>query len=282
MDFQEDMCEFIIISPDVENPENTCPLEIDLKNSPKQAAQQMESAKKSMSNSPIKKNSETLPMFLPKEFLISDNPFNKVSRQHSNSLNPPSPNKLNMNVMNNSIDNLKLLVDEPINHSSSDESDKKSDESFEASQKILKKEDSIRIQSSESSESEENEEILIKYKVPFPYSKAKGPEIWKLVNNLTIIDAKDEARCENSHKNGGHFCPDQETIKNIRSLGKEIIKEIGRKIISGSFNLTTISFPIKCMIPKSALETIFQGSIMNFLFFLNKMKYSMLFPIVYE
>lgn len=283
MDFQEDMCEFIIISPDVENNENTCPLEIDIKNSPKQTEKIMESPPKSMNNSPTKKNSEILPMFLPKEFLISDNPFNKMSRQHSQSVNPHSPNKLNTNLMNNSIDKLKLLVDEPINHFSSEESDKKSDESCEDFPKIIKKEDSVKLQSSESSESEENEELLIKYKVPFTYSKAKGPEIWNLVNNLSMIESKDEARCENSHKNGGHFCPDQETIKNIRSLGKEIIKEIGRKIISGSFNLTTISFPIKCMIPKSALETIFQGSNIMIFFKKNKNnKFSMFFSIVYE
>lgn len=40
----------------------------------------------------------------------------------------------------------------------------------------------------------------------------------------------------------------------LRSIAKIIIKEIGRKIISGDFNLTTISFPIRCMIPKTGLE----------------------------
>lgn len=36
-----------------------------------------------------------------------------------------------------------------------------------------------------------------------------------------------------------------------------MIKEIGRKIISGNFNLTTISFPIIAMIPRSGLEKMF-------------------------
>jgi hypothetical protein len=36
-----------------------------------------------------------------------------------------------------------------------------------------------------------------------------------------------------------------------------MIKEIGKKIIGGDFNLTTVSFPIKAMIPKSALEKTF-------------------------
>jgi hypothetical protein len=33
-----------------------------------------------------------------------------------------------------------------------------------------------------------------------------------------------------------------------------VLKQIGRKILAGDFNLTTVSFPISCMIPTSALE----------------------------
>lgn len=33
-----------------------------------------------------------------------------------------------------------------------------------------------------------------------------------------------------------------------------MIKLIGKKIISGDLNLTRISFPIKAMVPKTALE----------------------------
>jgi hypothetical protein len=40
----------------------------------------------------------------------------------------------------------------------------------------------------------------------------------------------------------------------MRSAAKEIIKAVGKKILSGSFNLTTVSFPIKCMCPRSMLE----------------------------
>jgi hypothetical protein len=32
-----------------------------------------------------------------------------------------------------------------------------------------------------------------------------------------------------------------------------MIKIIGKKIISGDFNLTKVSFPIKAMVPKTAL-----------------------------
>jgi hypothetical protein len=40
-----------------------------------------------------------------------------------------------------------------------------------------------------------------------------------------------------------------------------MIKEIGRKIISGDFNLTTVSFPIRAMIPVSGLEKTFMQTI---------------------
>jgi hypothetical protein len=42
----------------------------------------------------------------------------------------------------------------------------------------------------------------------------------------------------------------------IRSTGWELIKQVGKKMISGDFNLTTISFPIKVMIPITILQSI--------------------------
>lgn len=47
---------------------------------------------------------------------------------------------------------------------------------------------------------------------------------------------------------------DSELTSRLRSAGKEILKSVGKKILSGKFNLTTVSFPIKCMCPKSMLE----------------------------
>lgn len=35
-----------------------------------------------------------------------------------------------------------------------------------------------------------------------------------------------------------------------------MIKLIGKKILNGDFNLTTISFPIKVMLPKTILQTL--------------------------
>ena len=48
-----------------------------------------------------------------------------------------------------------------------------------------------------------------------------------------------------------------------------MIKDIGRKIISGNFNLSTVSFPIKAMIPKSGLEKTFMQTIL-FPLYINK------------
>jgi hypothetical protein len=49
---------------------------------------------------------------------------------------------------------------------------------------------------------------------------------------------------------------DSELCTRLRSAGKEILKSVGKQILSGKFNLTTISFPIKCMCPTSMLELI--------------------------
>jgi hypothetical protein len=53
-----------------------------------------------------------------------------------------------------------------------------------------------------------------------------------------LQNKKDEERIKDAHKNGGKVCSDEGIINTTRSVGKFIIKEIGRKIISGDFNLT--------------------------------------------
>lgn len=50
-------------------------------------------------------------------------------------------------------------------------------------------------------------------------------------------------------------------INAMRSVGKYVIKEVGKKILSGDLNLTRISFPVKAMIAKSALERTFNSAI---------------------
>lgn len=75
-----------------------------------------------------------------------------------------------------------------------------------------------------------------------------------------FVTAKDKCRYPHCHKNGGKVAENPRLIDKLRSLGKEVIKEIGRKILSGNFNLTTVTFPIKAMVPKSTLEMIAYAS----------------------
>lgn len=68
-------------------------------------------------------------------------------------------------------------------------------------------------------------------------------------------DLKDDFRAADAGYYGGFDLKDAELSSRLRSAGKEILKSVGKKILSGKFNLTTISFPIKCMCPLSLLET---------------------------
>jgi hypothetical protein len=56
---------------------------------------------------------------------------------------------------------------------------------------------------------------------------------------------------------------DKAAVDTLRGVGWDLIKQIGKKIISGDFNLTTISMPIKVMIPLSILQTV-ALSVFNF------------------
>lgn len=72
-----------------------------------------------------------------------------------------------------------------------------------------------------------------------------------------------------AHKDGGKQCRDKKLVKTIRAIGKRIVKEIGKKLLTGNFNLTQVSFPIRAMIPKSALEKALQATCF-FPLYLNK------------
>lgn len=112
----------------------------------------------------------------------------------------------------------------------------------------------------------------------FPYIEMKESEL--RVENISLFDGKvliyeklhqmfvdvvkdfnqtkfeDEFRPPEVNKNGGIEFSNKEITSLIRSSGTDIIKQIGRKIIKGDFNLTTISFPIKVMIPLTILQSI--------------------------
>lgn len=80
---------------------------------------------------------------------------------------------------------------------------------------------------------------------------------------------KDEHRPECANKsNGGIDLKSSEITALIRGTGYELIKQIGKKIISGDFNLTTISFPIKVMLPITILQSIAK-SVFQFPIYLN-------------
>lgn len=67
---------------------------------------------------------------------------------------------------------------------------------------------------------------------------------------------KDVFRPKEANQNGGIDFNNKEITALIRSSGTEIIKQVGKKILSGDFNLTTISFPIRVMVPYTILQMI--------------------------
>jgi hypothetical protein len=71
--------------------------------------------------------------------------------------------------------------------------------------------------------------------------------------NFKPLQLYDDYRCPNAHKNGGFPLEDMETKNNLQSAIKGVIAQVGRSIMSGQFNLASVSFPIWCMAPRSIL-----------------------------
>jgi len=78
-------------------------------------------------------------------------------------------------------------------------------------------------------------------------------EILEWIKNFKLIDSKEEIRIPTANKDGGIENNNKNSINIIRGVGKYMLGQIGRKILSGDFKLSTISFPIKAMISKSQL-----------------------------
>lgn len=75
---------------------------------------------------------------------------------------------------------------------------------------------------------------------------------------------KDDYRLpELSNDKGGIALTDKNVLGKLRDAGKEIIKTVGKKILKGDFNLTTVSFPIKCMQPRTVLHNSLRAFILN-------------------
>jgi len=84
-------------------------------------------------------------------------------------------------------------------------------------------------------------------------------EVIAKAESFKPINRHDDHRALDASPYGGFQLLDKELTSRMRSAGKELIKQVGKKILSGQFNLTTISFPIKCMCSKSILHAV--GSI---------------------
>lgn len=88
------------------------------------------------------------------------------------------------------------------------------------------------------------------------------------VSAVDFSKFRDEFRPEESNKNGGIDFHNKYVTKLLRSTGKEFIKQIGKKLITGDFNLTKIPFPIKIMTSKTFLQAT-SLSFFQFPFFMN-------------
>ncbi|CAG9326920.1 KES1_7 [Blepharisma stoltei] len=81
--------------------------------------------------------------------------------------------------------------------------------------------------------------------------------------NWEPLPYSDDYRASNAYTSGGFALLDQQTVTKLRSVGKEIIREMGKKILSGNLNLTQISFPIRCMQGNTALHNTLKTALMN-------------------
>lgn len=76
-----------------------------------------------------------------------------------------------------------------------------------------------------------------------------------------VLPSGDDYRPSDVHKDGGFALDDKEVLDKYRSALKDLIKQIGRMLLSGSFELYKVSFPIKAMSPKSILYAVSQCAI---------------------
>jgi len=100
-------------------------------------------------------------------------------------------------------------------------------------------------------------------------SESALASILEKARTLGFSKRRDEYRVQPSDEIGGITLLDQKVLSTLRAVAKEYLKQLFGKIFSGQFNLTTISFPIKCMRPISLLETFGNGSCLSPLY-LNK------------
>jgi len=95
-------------------------------------------------------------------------------------------------------------------------------------------------------------------------TKAASPEDQFLARVLDwgYITENDDYRIAVAYSSGGIALTDEAALRKLRNVGKEIIKRLGKKILRGDLNLTTMSFPIACMLPNSALHNCLRSCMM--------------------
>ena len=76
-----------------------------------------------------------------------------------------------------------------------------------------------------------------------------------------ITDLRDDFRHPDAHKDGGFPLNDAAVIANYRNAFKDIVKQLGKTIFSGKFNIGSVSFPISCMSHQSIIYLIATMSI---------------------
>ena len=82
----------------------------------------------------------------------------------------------------------------------------------------------------------------------------RARKIQDLAAQFTPSTLSGDHRDANAGYYGGFACQDKALMSKQRSAATEIVKMVGKKLFSGSTDLTRISFPIKCMCPTSMLE----------------------------
>ena len=118
------------------------------------------------------------------------------------------------------------------------------DEEFkDADQKLddMPKEDTASLSLREKERAERNAEVLVK------------------ASQWEVSKYDDDHKDENAGYYGGFQLTDPEVTDKLRSAAKELLKLVGQKLLSGDFNLTRVSFPIKCMCPLTILQTMSWG-----------------------
>lgn len=82
-----------------------------------------------------------------------------------------------------------------------------------------------------------------------------------MASKFQIIPYNDDFRAPDASKDGGFALDDKEVLNKYRGALKDLIKQVGKMLLSGKFELYKVSFPIKAMSPKSILYAVSQLSI---------------------